>query len=61
MMLFLGGVWKILEHWARNTVKYYRQCLMGRSSRTSEYSSAESYVDCGGPAEEVSDGDNVCN
>lgn len=52
---------KILERWKRKAVECCKQTLVAYPRRSLEGSRAESHADYGGPAQELSEGNNICN
>lgn len=61
IMLGFVGMWKTLGLWVRNVTEHVKSKLVGHPNRSLEDSRAESYVVCGGPVSEVSEGNNVSN
>lgn len=54
-MMGFGDTWRTLGLWTRKVVECCKQGFVGHTSRSLGDSSAESNMDYGGPAQEVSD------
>ena len=54
-MLLFGRMWNTSVPWTRTVVQCFKHGLMGTTSWGIEDSSAEGDVNCGGPAQEVSE------
>ena len=57
-VLFVGRMWP-LGLWIRKAVEHFKQDLMDHTSKSIE-DNAEHSLNHGGPAQEVSEGKNIC-
>lgn len=53
--------WKVLGYWTTEGVERCKLILVDYPRRSLADSRAESHVDYGGPAQELSEGNNNCN
>lgn len=58
-ILDFGGMWKTSGLWIRKAMEHYKLSWMCHPGWSIEDSSPESYADCRGLTQEISEGDNI--